>query len=388
MDIYQWRHKYGEAKTKSPHLPPPTHATTVSVRWNGALTPMLIEPIEVTGTIYFAFRPFGAPKSSGFVVGQDASGGDDFGNINENCDAFGFRDEGALCPFRSYHERNYRGVEDLVRRIERGWYGRLDLQTGERQGCCQSAFYGSRGRLIRDEEGDVLMGMMMTPGMSDLREADYDPPLPALPWCDAAQAPELLARLDNAQLADYIAEQQADATTAAGFAHAWLSWPHAERRAWLPPLERDIEDELCRVMKWIYWSAPQLKQPEDFPETRRRPQQWIRPRFVVQSEGAGEFFFDARWFAPDTGEKMQLLEQRLTQMWPFIERAFATQRTKLRLQRRALPPSVAHWCYRRGCYNVTFAPPTAHELIESRVALREWLWTHANADLDSIERAL
>ena len=197
-----------------------------------------------------------------------------------------------------------------------------------------------------------------------------------------------MARLDNQQLAVYVREQEADPTTAAGFARAWLGWSHAERLSWLPPLERAFEDELTKLMKWIYWSAPQFERPKNFPNTHRRPQQWFRPRFVVQSEGIGELFFDARWFAPDTGDKMLLLQQRLTAIWPTIERALAPERAKLQTQRSALPPSVAHWCYRRGCYHVTFGPPTAHEQIESRVALREWLWTRANADLDSIERAL
>ena len=197
MDVYQWHREHGES-TKRPNYPPsPTEVTTADVRWQGALVPMWIEPMLVVNTIYFAFAPVGASPASAFIVGEDASRGDDFGNDNPDADAFGFRDQGALRPFRPY-ARNYRGVADLVANIERGWYGRLDLQAGERADGYHSTFYASTGRALRDyQDGMTLMGMIMSVDSHLLREADYDPPLPAPPWCDPSEAPALLARLDN-----------------------------------------------------------------------------------------------------------------------------------------------------------------------------------------------
>ena len=86
----------------------------------------------------------------------------------------------ARCVRFGPYARNYRGVvADLVANIERGWYGRLDLQAGERADGYHSIFYASTGRALRDyQDGMTLMGMIMSVDSHLLREADYDPPPP------------------------------------------------------------------------------------------------------------------------------------------------------------------------------------------------------------------
>ncbi len=396
MDIYRWMRARKEPSVQPRDgWPEPRKATAVTVNWQGAPTPLFIEPLRLGYSTYFAFRPVGAPAARAFVVGRDAAQGDDFGNRNPRADAFGFRDEGALRVFDPHQGRNYGGVAELVENIESGRYGLLDFEPGEpRDYGVWRNFYGATGRLTRDFQDDmVIMGMMIEPRLYQLSDPKYDPELRVVPWCDAAEAPALLQKLDGAQLAAWVGEQQTDPTTAAGFARAWKSWSHKERLGWLSPLEREIEAEVCRLMKWVYWSAPQMRWPKDFPTRTRRPQ-WFRPRFVVQPDDAdGYYSFGAPLTnsatnSTNAAQSENEFERRLRAFWPYMARGLSAERQQLSEQGAALMPSVAHWCYRRGAYAVTFGAPNRHEQIESRVALREWLGARTGAYLEEIERRI
>ena len=390
MNLHQWNRAH-PAPGKQPRHRDGAPQTVVA-RWNGAQTLIIIEALPIFEQFYLTFRLANAPDGEAFVVGADASAGDDFGNTDKHADAFGFSNAGALMPFPFWPTVYPDWLANAIACVERGWWGRLSIEaTKDSWGSgAWLSFFAATGILTREyKESSVIVGMMMTPGFDDLTDPNYDPELHAAPWCDATDARDLLLQLDGAQLAQWLREQQADATTPAGFAHAWKSWPRAERRSWLPPLEREMEDEICRAMKWVYWSAPELKRPEDFPVTPRRKQQWFRPRFIVAPDAdAGAFFLWARFCEPKRGEKLNQLETRLRAFWPLIARAFATERAQLEAQRAALPPSVAHWCFRRGCYAVTFEAPTHHEQIESRAALRDWLRLRAKVELEVFERGL
>lgn len=393
MDIYAWSRALSESGNRLSHaradnVPTPQRVT---VNWNGAATPLLVEAVAVYDTHYLTFRPIGAPESEALVVGEDASMGDDFGNTDAHADAFGFHNAGALRPMRLWTHRGDDWLADAALRIERGWYGRLEFEDDQdRRGGVWMNFYAASGHSMRIYDfQSIMIGMMMEPGFWQLAEPRFDPAIPAAPWCDAAQAPELLRQLSGGRIAQWVSGQEQDPTTPAGFARAWKSWSHAERRLHLPPLEREIEDEVCQLMKWAFWSDPGLLKSGKWPSNLRHRHQWFHPRFVVVPESdAGHTFFKARFFGEPHGSLLQDAQTRLEAIWRRVEDALTAERIELSEARAALPPSVAHWCFGRGAYAVTFGEPTNHEQIESRLALREWLGTRANADLESIERAL
>ena len=387
MNIYDWsRAQTDEERViyRKDDSPPPLEPTTITAHWNGAPTPLLIDPLFVNHGYYFAFRPIGAPEAQAFVVGFVEWGG--------RVDEFGWQDTDALQPYSYWSYRDENWLSDVVKNIENGCYGQFDAERHTEDGHegWLWNFFGSRGRVVWDfTERRVGIGSFKKPGFYQLCYPKFSPDLSTTPWCAPERAPALLGELNSVQLDERLERESADPKTPAGFARAWANWSHQERRAQLPALERQIENELARVMKWAFWSAPALRETSAFPFDAAHPQQWFRPRFVVQNDNAGgHFFFNENYLSQPHAAIVKSARARLEALWPHFAAAFEVQRAQLRAERERLPPSLAHWCHRRGCYSVNFEAPTMHEKLESHVALRDWLRARAGVELDEIERDL
>ncbi len=389
MNIYDWSRAQTDEEReiyRNADSPPPPEPTTIPLMWNGARTPLLIEPVLVNRSYYFAFRPIGAPEMEAFVVGTlESSGGKD---------NFGWRDTDAMEPYYYSGYSSQSWLADVVGNIQHGYFGKIEAKRHTQnnyEGWLWN-FFGSRGRVVWDfTKRRVALGSFAMPGFHQLCHPNFSDDLTTTPWCSPQRAPALLRELNGVQLDERLERESADPKTPAGFARAWANWSNDERRAQLPALEREVEAELARVLKWAFWSAPALCELSEYPFDSDHPQQWFRPRFCVHSDDAGgHFFFNERYASHAQAAILISAQARLEALWPHFAAAFSEQREQLRRWRELelLPPSLAHWCHRRGCYAVNFDAPTAHEQLESRLALRDWLRARAGVELDEIERDL
>ena len=305
-------------------------------------------------------------------------------------------------------------LQECVRALENGSYGRLVLQVAGKEGRggrCRGQFFGADGwhSEVSYRDGVVTLGALRLLTSSVLEDPQYEGNMFEQPWCRADDAPGLLQTLDGAQFELWLDQSAADASSIWGFSRAWETLTEAERAGHLSALEFEIEAEVCRVMRWALWSEPSLRHAVDAQDNEYiRDCLWRRPRFIARPEPLfGHFFYDASWWTWGSPNYSQFLlgndeeededaivtehrpdaEARLRAIWSHVERAFAPQIAQLKT-RDELHPSVAHWCHFRGAYIVQPETPTAHEKLESHVALSDWLRQNAGVELSDIERDL
>ena len=406
MNLHQWTQTNNARKFG--RMDGGTHQPlTTMVNWQSARVPMLFEPLEIYGTWLVTFRPQDAPAERALVVAQPAEKeflseitGDQFVSL-----------EPLELEWFDTDERAPAWLERCVELVENRCYGRLEVESRGEDSDCHGQLYGADGwRTKHFYESSLSIGSYLRHTSAVLNDPHYDQEMYQDPWCEAERAPEWLQTMDGAQFRGHIAQISNDANTLLGSARLWKVFSVEQRVAALPALEREIEAEVCRVMQWVLWSEPSLRTAADAQDNPHiRDCLWRRPRFIARPEPLfGHFFYDASWWvwvAPnysqfllgddaaddaegkDETEHPPDAEPRLRAIWSHVERAMAPQIAQLQAL-GALHPSVAYWCHFRGAYVVQADVPTAHEKLESHVALSEWLHERAGVELSDIESDL
>ena len=421
MNLYQWL-QTREAREFGSMGRGVYLAAQATVEWQGERVPMFFEPLEIYGTWLVTFRPQDAPAERALVVAQPAE--KEFLS-DVTADQFVSLEPLELEAFDT-DETTPAWLPRCVELVEKQSYGRLEVENSDEESdeesdedlrcsACWCQLYGADGwRTRHSYKNYVTIGSYLHRTSAVLSDPQYDEELYQDPWCEAERAPAWLHTLDDAEFRALVARISGKRDSLLGAARLWNTFSFEQRRHLLPPLEREIEAEVCRVMQWALWSEPSLRTIADAQDNEHiRDCLWRRPRFCARPEPLfGHFFYNASWWTWSSPNYSQFLldldkdddeaedeedatktdypldaESRLRAIWSHVERAFAPQIAQLR-ESGELHPSIAHWCHFRGAYIVQVETPTAHEKLESRVALRDWLRARAGVELRDIERAL
>ena len=257
--------------------------------------------------------------------------------------------------------------------VESGQFGRLIVEeTGRDFLSVLYHFYASTGAVVTEHYQVFLDGHRGRFFAS--HKADYDPnPQPY--WAESEAAGKVLSSLDADEFARNLELQKAEPFSVYGLSSRWPEMTFAEKHALLPPIEREIERELLPLMRAVVWSDASFSNgaPLQNPRELQKPF-WRRPRFWVEPE------------ADEIGDVLALDERftkRIRALWPHLHAYFAP----LVADKNDIHPAVAHWMRYRGAYIVEWQQPNAHEHLEARLLLRDFL-AGRNISLDNLERRL
>jgi len=257
--------------------------------------------------------------------------------------------------------------------VESGQFGRLVVEeTGSNFLSILYHFYVSTGAVVTEHYHTYKDGFRGFGYAS--RKADFDP-IGVSYWANSQEAASLLASLDAEQFALYLEIQKADPNSVYGLSSRWHEMTFAQKHAMLPLVEQEIERELLPLMRAIVWSDSSFSNGAPLQSARglQKPF-WRRPRLWVEPDSA------------EIGDVMALderLKRRIRALWPHLHAYFAP----LVSNKTDIHPAISHWMRYRGAYIVEWQQPNAHEHLEARLLLRDFL-AKRGVSLDILEGQL
>ena len=260
----------------------------------------------------------------------------------------------------------------VVRAVENGHFGRLFVEepSGKQENYLFH-FFGSTGAVDTAHYHHYLDGSR---GLAH-RKASYDPSPRYGYWANPQEATKLLLSLDADEFALHLELQKADPNSVYGLSSRWDDLSFAQKHAMLPPMEQGIERELLPLMRAIVWSDSSFSNGDPLQSARELQKPfWRRPRLWVAPDGA------------EIGDILALDERftkRIRTLWPHLHAYFAP----LVSYQTDIHPAISHWMRYRGAYIVEWEQPNAHEHLEARLLLRDFL-ANRGLSLDVLERNL
>jgi len=280
--------------------------------------------------------------------------------------------QAALVPTpQAFDSRDW--LQDAVNGVEEGEFGRLTVEnTGDNFISVLYSFYSSVGAIMAEHYRVYLDGHNKR--MSDRERPLFDPnPRPY--WASPQEAAKLLASLDADEFAQYLELQKADPNSVYGLSSRWQEMTFAQKHALLPPMEQEVEREILPLMRALVWSDSSFSNGALLQNARELQKPfWRRPRLWVEPDSA------------QIGDVMALDERcarRIQALWPHLHAHFAP----LVSDKADIHPAISHWMRYRGAYIVEWQQPNAHEHLEARLLLRDFL-ANRGVSLDVLERKL
>lgn len=319
------------------------------------------------GHVFISFRPQEKQPSHDLIAG-----GGDTPTVSFNSSGEEDIPQALLVPTeRAFHPKSW--LSQAVQAVERGHFGRL-IVDGTSFLSVVYHFYSSMGLVVSEHYQvfrDGHRGLFYAS-----QRADFDPSPDQEAWAKPEDAALLLARLNADEFALHLERERADLNSIYGISSRWNEMSFEEKSAMLPPIETAIGEELVPLMRALVWSDPILSSGASL----RSPHElqrafWRRPRFWIEPD------------AEPTGDIMALnkrFARRIRVLWPHLSAAFAPL---VAGQSADVHPAVLHWMRYRGAYIVEFEQPNAHEHLEARLLLRDWL-RERGVELDVLEREL
>ncbi len=350
---YKRRKERADESATGPRAFPVVFADVI---FDGRKQKLRFEPVLLDGGhVFIAFRPENHGPEFNLIVGR--------------------RDpEGTGCvPIEMETERAFKPaswLKDACTGVESGAFGRLQIEQSSME--LLYVFFALDGQINTVEYQFYLDGSYGN-FMARVR-ADYDPFPEIEVWASPEDAPDLLLELDESEFLAHLEREKADYGSVCGISANWNNWDFDEKHALLPDFEIQIERELLPLMRAVVWSDPSLGVGNSIQSaTATAKPFWRRPRFWVKpDEDQGEtFHFDKRF------------EKRIEKIWPHIVACFLPRFETL--ERTEVHPAVLHWMNYRGAYLIEFDVPNAHEHLEARLLLRDFLY-QKGVSLDKLER--
>lgn len=253
--------------------------------------------------------------------------------------------------------------------VEKGWWG--CLSQGENDG---PDFYAADGQVFH-EPVPPLMGCTFY-GADWFEELREPRPPRNWRWASAEDAVEILGTTPKAHPHSLTHYENLGMEKVC----QWLDLTTAQKRAFLPPVELEIERELIRLVTWMWASAPVWRSPRASEEAQQLSQDsdfWHRTRFMIQKPDASKPF-DFGGLFTSNNEAVNHTSSLLHRLWPHIVRGLESQLAEL--DELAIELENHHiMFFRTYCaYKVCFEPPTFHEAMDAIFALQEWLAERAD----------
>lgn len=366
LDEYQAK----KARADESAIPPREFPVAFAeVFFNGRKQTLRFQPVLFDGGhVFIGFRTLDSEEES---TRQLIAGG---GNMfwGESADLTEVPEALLVETERSFDSESWLG--QAVKAIEHNHFGCMIIEVPEdKYDFYLYKFFGSTGA--------VKVEVYLTGTDGNRRpyrpenDIDYDPRPRHKYWANPQEAASLLLSLDADKFAQYLELQKADPSSVYGLSSRWQEMTFAQKHAMLPPIEREIERELLPLMRAVVWSDSSFSNGAPLQSARelQRPF-WRRPRFWVETE------------ADEIGDILALnerLTQRIGALWPHLHAHFAPLVT----HKTDIHPAVSHWMRYRGAYIVEWQQPNAHEHLESRLLLRDFL-AERGVSLDVLERGL
>lgn len=315
------------------------------VLFDGRKQTLRFEPVLLDGGhVFIAFRPEKHGPEFNLIVGRGDAKGRDYVPIEVETER-AFKPEAWLKDARS-------GVEE-------GVFGRLRVEQSPME--LRYGFFASNGQMQTVEYQFYMDGNYGNFMAS--RTAQYDPWPEVEAWAAPADAPTLLLELDETEFLAHLEREKADFHSIYGISSRWNEMSFEEKHALLPDFEKEIEREIVPLMRAVVWSEPSLGRGGmlQFVSESEKPF-WRRPRFWIKPDrDKGEtLYFDKRF------------ETRILKIWPHIVARFLPRFESL--DKEEVHPAVLHWMKYRGAYLIEFEMPNAHEHLEARLLLRDFLF--------------
>jgi len=339
------------------------------VFFNGRKQTLRFQPVLFDGGhVFIGFRPEELGEEHELIAG-----GGEAPPIS-----FNKRDEANTLPQallvdteRAFKVKSW--LESATQGVESGQFGRLVVEeTGSNFLSILFHFYGSTGAVVTEHYQIFLDGHRGL--IYAERKSDYDPE-PRTYWANPQEAASLLLSLDADEFARHLELQKADPSSVYGLSSRWQEMTFAQKHAMLPPIEREIEREILPLMRAIVWSDSAFSNGAPLQSARELQSPfWRRPRLWVEKD------------ADEIGDIMALDERcarRIRALWPHLHAHFAPLVSDV----TDIHPAIEHWMRYRGAYIVEWQQPNAHEHLEARLLLRDFL-ANRGVSLDVTERKL
>ncbi len=369
LDEYKRKKKRADESATAPRAFPVAFADAL---FDGRSQKLRFEPVLLDGGhVFISFRPEDADAKHDLIAGGGNSFYQERPELPDVPEALLVQTNDAFSPDK--------WLKRAANAVGAGHFGRLVVEQNGHQSF-DYHFFGSTGVVNTEHYLMILDGSWGR--FLAHHKADYDPNPNSLFWAKSDEAADLLIRLDANEFALHLEHQLADVTSIYSISSRWEDMDFEEKHALLPDWEKQIERDIVPLMRAVVWSDPLLSFDDQIvrsptPSNPSQPGQpfWRRPRFWIKPDrDKGEAFHLAERF-----------EKRILKIWPHIVAQFWPQIETL--QRSEVHPAVLYWMEYRGAYLVKFESPNAHEHLESRLLLRDFLF-RKGVSLDAIDAEL
>jgi len=366
LDDYQTKKtRADESATPSREFP----VALAEVFFDGRKQTLRFQPVLFDGGhVFIGFRPENLGEEHELIAG---GGGAPFDLFRQRGEERTFPQALLILTEEAFQPQSW--LERAIQAVDKGLFGRLIVEeTGFKFLSILFHFHNSAGAVMTEHYQNITDGNMGY--FSALQQTDFDP-RPRTYWAKFEEAGEILISLNADEFARYLELQKAEPFSVYGLSCRWAEMTFAQKHALLPPVEQEIERELLPLMQAIVWSDASFSNgaPLQSAKELQKPF-WRRPRL---------------WVAPDSAEVGDVLalderfKRRIHALWPHLHTYFAP----LVAGKTDIHPAISHWMRYRGAYIVEWQQPNAHEHLEARLLLRDFL-ANRGVLLDVLERGL